>query len=697
MAGITIQINGDVKNFQEALEEAQSKTAELSDALKGAAAVSAVAFAALTAEVGFAVAAYAESEEATNSLTNAMINQGVYSKDLVEQYKKIATEIQNLTGISDEAVLSAQTTIQAYIGQREVTKELTLAVADFAKAQGIDLATAAALLGKGIQGNTEMLKRYGIQVDDAGNKTENMANIIAAVNAKFSGSAQAAAEGFSGSINKLTQSFGDLQEEIGARFAPVLTMIANAITSFFQYLSNNKALMDLAAGVLAAGVAFTGMISVITAAGVAFLSLKALLIAAGVAFSTIAAPIAVVVAGIAAVSAGIGLLVVNWESAWPRMQAVFQAFVKNIGDLAKGLGQILLGVFTVDPEKIKEGLAQTKDALSRGFEDYSKITETKLAEIDKKHEEAETQKQERAEAGAAETRRREELEKERKEAVEIDLNEMDKHWKEQQIVDRATAYDNLLAQNEEFQALDAEQQQQFRDQNDAKNIETTESARTAQITAAQQRLADQQQANQKFLIEQQKYGTAYASINKFMHSEVMTGTKQATSEMIQFQQSSNATLKGIGKAAAVADIVIKTAQSAMNIYQGFSAIPIIGPALGIAGAAAAIAFGAEQIGKVTGAAQGGLLQGGIAGVDSIPVLAQRNELISPAQSFEDVIGSVRAAREAQRIAEETGFGGTGGGQAVSVAIGFDGKEASQVLTARQIEDRALGISQEMDV
>lgn len=695
MPAITIEINGDVKNFKESLEETKKGTEDLSDALASTAAVSAVAFAALTAEIGFAVAAYAESEEATNSLTNAMINQGTYSKELVSQYKSIATEIQNLTGISDEAVLSAQTTIQSYIGQREVTRELTLAVADFAKAQGMDLASAAAVLGKGIQGNTEALKRYGLVVDDAGNKTENMANIIDAVNGKFGGAAAAAAAGFSGSINKLTQAFGDLQEEIGGRFAPVLTTIVNSITAFFNYVSSNKSLMDLAAGVLAAGAAFTGMIATISAAGVAFLSLKALLIAAGVTFSALAAPIAIVVAAIAAISAGIGYLVVNWDSAWPRMQAVFQAFVNNIGDLAKALGQILLGVFTVDPEKIRQGLDEAKKALASGLDDYSKITEVKLNEIEQKNQAAEDQKVARAEAGAAATRAREEEELARKEEVEVDLNEMDKAYKEAQIVERAIAYDNLLAQNEEFQALDVEQQAAFRAQNDAMNIERTDSEKTAQIVAAQQRLQDQQQTNQKFLIEQQKYGTTYATINKIMHSEVMQGTKQATSEMIQFQQSSNATLKGIGKAAAIADIIIKTATSAMNIYNGFSAIPIVGPVLGVAGAAAAVAFGAEQVGKVTAAAQGGLLTGGIAGVDSIPVLAQRNELISPAESFEDVIGSVRAAREAARIREETGFSG-GGSQQVSVAIGFDGKEASQVLTARQIEDRALGISQEAE-
>lgn len=239
--------------------------------------------------------------------------------------------------------------------------------------------------------------------------------------------------------------------------------------------------------------------------------------------------------------------------------------------------------------------------------------------------------------------------------------------------------------------MSEEQQAEFRARNDAKNMENETTAHGARQLAAQQRLQEQQKANQQFLIEQQKYGTAYATINKAMHSEVYTGTRQATTEMLQFQQSSNSTLKGIGKAAAVADIVMKTAQSAMNIYAGFSTIPIVGPALGIAGAAAAIAFGGEQIGKVTAAASGGLLTGGISGVDSIPVLAQRNELISPAQSFEEVIGSVRAMREAERQMEATGVG-VGQGGAQMVMIGFDGKEASQVLTARQIADESLGTS-----
>jgi hypothetical protein len=160
------------------------------------------------------------------------------------------------------------------------------------------------------------------------------------------------------------------------------------------------------------------------------------------------------------------------------------------------------------------------------------------------------------------------------------------------------------------------------------------------------------------------------------------------------QRSENATLKAIGKAAALGQIAIKTPESAMNIYAGFSTIPIIGPALGVAGAIAAVAFGAEQAGKVLAAAQGGVITGGIPGVDSVPVLAQSQELITPRESFEEVIGSVRAAREAQALAERGGITGgeAGGGGGLTHVILELRDNLVEFVEAKIIERGRLGIS-----
>ena len=57
-----------------------------------------------------------------------------------------------------------------------------------------------------------------------------------------------------------------------------------------------------------------------------------------------------------------------------------------------------------------------------------------------------------------------------------------------------------------------------------------------------------------------------------------------------------------------------------------------------------VAFGAERIGQVQGAAQGGLIRGGIPGVDSVPVMAQAGELIAPKQNFDEVVNAVADSR-----------------------------------------------------
>jgi len=55
----------------------------------------------------------------------------------------------------------------------------------------------------------------------------------------------------------------------------------------------------------------------------------------------------------------------------------------------------------------------------------------------------------------------------------------------------------------------------------------------------------------------------------------------------------------VGKAAAIAETVINTYKSATGAYSALSAIPIVGPALGIAAAAAAIAAGFTNVQKIS--------------------------------------------------------------------------------------------------
>lgn len=66
----------------------------------------------------------------------------------------------------------------------------------------------------------------------------------------------------------------------------------------------------------------------------------------------------------------------------------------------------------------------------------------------------------------------------------------------------------------------------------------------------------------------------------------------------------------IGKASAIAETVINTYKSATGAYSAMASIPFVGPALGVAAAAAAIASGMAQVAAIRSSSFGGSGQGG---------------------------------------------------------------------------------------
>jgi len=119
--------------------------------------------------------------------------------------------------------------------------------------------------------------------------------------------------------------------------------------------------------------------------------------------------------------------------------------------------------------------------------------------------------------------------------------------------------------------------------------------------AHQEELSKLSETHNQFLADQNKFGTAYAKLNKFFNDDRVKGAMQTTSQLVELENSKNKELAAIGKAAAAFQITIQTAQGAISAYSSLAAIPIVGPVLGAAAAAAVVAYGAERMGEVTGA------------------------------------------------------------------------------------------------
>lgn len=646
---LIIRINGDVKNFTDALDTAKKKSEDLNQTLGNITRVAAVGFAAFTAEIGLSVKAFGESEKATTQLTQALQNQGIYSKELLETYQEQATRLQNLTGISDEATLAAQRVAQGFLGQIEVTDELVLAIADLSTKMGGDMERAAEVLSKSIGTNTNMLGRYGIEIDSNVSKQERMRQAIEGVSQLMGGQAIAAGNTLEGSIKKLGEAFGDAQELIGKNFAPAVKIAADAMTSLVKSFQNNENIVKITTALVAAGAATAGIITGLGLLAKGFLLAQAAAAAFGVALNGVTLGIRVAVG-----ATGLGLIITTLTLVWQyydQTVAITKGFVQSISTLFSGLGKIIYGVFNFDLATLKAGLAEVQNTISAGIDEGNKVYEQKL-------------KERQAIEDAAEEEKKQKNIQRRNEENELILTdaEQKRELKRQQV-------EADFAQEEEFRQLSNEQKALLREEDKVALMDKIKTEQDIEREALVAQESARIEANNRQLADQKKHGAAYAQINRAMHSEIYQGTKQAFGELAQLQQSSNDKLKAIGKAAAVANIIIKTAESAMNIYNGFSTIPIIGPALGIAGAAAAIAFGAEQVRTVTAAATGGIITGGTPGRDSVPALLTPGELVAPVSNFEETIGSVRAMREAEKLGSNLGGNETNFNFYISGVIG----------------------------
>jgi len=116
----------------------------------------------------------------------------------------------------------------------------------------------------------------------------------------------------------------------------------------------------------------------------------------------------------------------------------------------------------------------------------------------------------------------------------------------------------------------------------------TKARHEEEMTALEQRAADARNKIAQAEAEQKK--------------RAMMG---ALNQMTTLMNSESRKQFEIGKAAAIAQAVINTYQSATGAYAAMSSIPYVGPALGIAAAAAAVASGMAQVSAIRSQSFGG--------------------------------------------------------------------------------------------
>lgn len=158
---------------------------------------------------------------------------------------RVSTVLQTLPGDFNENTAAVNAAIDA--GQRKAFSDnevrdsfVKLAVAtgdseealsrqqlamDLARGANIPLADASKLLGKVTDDNLQVFKKLGITLPDVANE----ADVLAAVQAKFAGQADAYANSTAGQFEQAKIAFGEVQESIGYALLPALTAVGRVL------------------------------------------------------------------------------------------------------------------------------------------------------------------------------------------------------------------------------------------------------------------------------------------------------------------------------------------------------------------------------------------------------------------------------------------------------------------------------------
>lgn len=161
-----------------------------------------------------------KNARAVNMLSAAYQNVGYTAEGALKQAKAFASEMQNLTGIADEAFLDAQRLLANYGVVGAKAQEGIRAAYALSVSQGMSFETALMQIAKAAAGSTASLSRYGIVLGDNVKDGEKFDAVLKQINDKFGASAQAAMGDMTAQVGALKESWGDLREELGNYVMP---------------------------------------------------------------------------------------------------------------------------------------------------------------------------------------------------------------------------------------------------------------------------------------------------------------------------------------------------------------------------------------------------------------------------------------------------------------------------------------------
>lgn len=199
----------------------------------------------LKSTVGAMVGEAQNAESAGIALAGSLRATGLEVDSNVKALSDYASELQKLTVYEDDQIRLQMAQMQniARFDNTETLKEATKAAIGLADAFGLDLSTAMDLVGKAAAGNTAMLGRYGIVLDENATQAEKF-NQLLGIGANYFSISEEKANSSLGALQQLKNTWGDLQETLAMGVLPVIQTVANSLKWVMNAVTDNKTAVE---------------------------------------------------------------------------------------------------------------------------------------------------------------------------------------------------------------------------------------------------------------------------------------------------------------------------------------------------------------------------------------------------------------------------------------------------------------------
>lgn len=257
LLSLLVKLGLDSSEYDKGIEGASGKASGFSNTLanigRGVAtagiAAAGAAIAGTTAFLMDATKAAMEAEDIQAQLAAVLKSTGGAAGVTADQVNSLATNLGKVTKFEDDAIVAGENMLLTFTGiGKDVFPDVTQAMVDMSQAMGQDLKSTAMQLGKALNNPAEglsALTRVGVrftaeqermvkQMVAMGDVAGAQKIILAELNTEFGGSAEAAGNTASGKIEIFKNTLGNLKETIGGAVLPILSSLADRLTTFLS-------------------------------------------------------------------------------------------------------------------------------------------------------------------------------------------------------------------------------------------------------------------------------------------------------------------------------------------------------------------------------------------------------------------------------------------------------------------------------